>query len=185
MLAAQAYRGGQVMKRISTKKLTLTAILVSCAMILSYIEVLLPIPLPIPGIKLGLANIATLFALYSLGAGYATAITLLRVFLSALLFGNVASLIYSLAGGILALFFMITLKRLDAFSSIGVSVAGAVAHNAGQILAAAIIMKTAGIASYLPVLAITGTVAGVLIGIASGILIERTGKYVKEINRKH
>ena len=167
------------MKKIDTKKLTTLSILVSVAMILSYVESLVPPLVAVPGVKLGLSNIATVFALYTLGAPAAVTVSLLRVMLSSLLFGNFVSLIYSLSGAILALSFMVLLRRTAAFSSVGVSVVGGVAHNAGQIIAACIVMENAAISLYLPPLILSGTVAGVAIGIASGVLIKKTEKFLK------
>lgn len=161
-------------KRTSARKLTVLSLTVAVAMLLSYIEHLLPSFVPIPGIKLGLANIATVFALYTLGRGYAAYVTLVRVLLSALLFGNPLGAIYALSGAVLALLGMCLLSLVPLFSEIGVSTAGGVLHNIGQITAAAIVMRTAGlVVAYLPVMLIFGTIAGVCIGIASGLLIKR------------
>ena len=162
-----------------TKRLATLSILISVAMILSYVESLVPPLVAVPGVKLGLSNIATIFALYTLGAPAAVTVSLVRVFLSALLFGNFVSLIYSLSGAALALAFMILLRKVAAFSSVGVSVAGGVAHNAGQIIAACIVMENAAISIYLPPLIVSGTLAGVAIGAAAGILVKKTEKYLK------
>lgn len=160
--------------RSSARALATLSLLVAAAMLLSYVEHLLPGFVPIPGVKLGLANVATVFALYTLGRRYAVAVTLVRVLLSALLFGNAVGLIYSVSGAVLALLGMCVLKSLPLFSEIGVSVAGGVLHNAGQIVAAALVMKTAGlVAVYLPVLLVSGTVAGTAIGVASGLLLKQ------------
>ncbi|MBE6531931.1 MAG: Gx transporter family protein [Ruminococcaceae bacterium] len=164
--------------KIDTKKMTTLALLVSVAMILSYIESLVPAFVAVPGVKLGLSNIATVFALYTLGWPSAIAVSLVRVLLSALLFGNIPSLIFSIAGAALALASMIPLSRLNLFTSIGVSVVGAVCHNIGQVLAAIIVMKTSGIAYYLIPLLFSGTISGIVIGIVSGILVERIKKYL-------
>ena len=167
------------MKKFDTRRLCVLALSVSVAMILSYLESLIPVLIAVPGVKLGLANIATVFALYTLGWRSAVAVSLVRVCLSSLLFGNAVGLIYSLSGAVLSLAVMIALKALPFFSSVGVSVAGGVMHNAGQIIAAAIIMETAAIVSYLPVLIISGTVAGIVIGAAAGILVARTARHLK------
>lgn len=164
--------------KLDTKKMTTLALLVSVAMILSYIESLVPAFVAVPGVKLGLSNIATVFALYTLGWPSAIAVSVVRVLLSALLFGNIPSLVFSLAGAALALLAMIPLKRVDLFSSIGVSVVGAIFHNVGQVAAAAIVMKTIGVTYYLIPLLLSGTIAGVVIGIISGILVERIKKYL-------
>ena len=163
----------------NTKRLCVLAILVSLAMILSYLETLIPAFVAIPGIKLGLANVASIFALYTLGAPSAVAVSLVRVCLSSLLFGNATSLIYSLSGAIFSLLVMIFLKRLSKNSVVGVSAVGGVMHNAGQILAAAVILDTAELFGYLPVLIVSGVAFGIVIGIVAGLVISRVRKYVK------
>ena len=167
------------MKKIDTKKLATLSILISVAMILSYIESLVPPLVAVPGVKLGLSNIATVFALYTLGAPAAITVSVIRVLLSALLFGNFVSLIYSISGEALALAFMVLLRRVSVFSSVGVSVVGGVAHNAGQIIAACLVMENAAIAIYLPPLIISGTLAGVVIGVVSGLLVKKTERFLK------
>ena len=147
-------------------------LITALALVLSYLESLLP-PLGVPGVKLGLPNLAVVFALYRLGLRDACVISLVRVVLAALLFGNGAALAYSLAGAALSLALMGLLKKTGRFSSVGVSVAGGVAHNAGQIFVAMALLETARLAWYLPVLWVSGTVAGVLIGAVAGILVKR------------
>lgn len=164
--------------KLDTKKLTTFSLLVAVAMILSYIESLIPIFVAVPGVKLGLSNIATVFALYTLGWPAAISVSLVRVLLSALLFGNIPSLAFSFAGAVLALASMIPLSRINIFTSIGVSVVGAIMHNVGQITCAAIVMETLGVTYYLIPLFLSGTIAGVVIGIISGILVERIKKYL-------
>ena len=165
-------------KKLSTKKMVTLSALVAVAMILSYIEAMIPAFVAVPGVKMGLSNIATVFALYALGWPYAICVSVVRVFLSALLFGNFVSLIYSLSGAALALGLMILLKKLNSFSSVGVSVAGGVGHNAGQIIAACIVMENSAISLYLIPLVISGTLSGVVIGLVAGNLVERVKKYV-------
>lgn len=164
-----------------TKRLTSLSLLISVAMILSYIESLVPAFVAVPGIKVGLSNIATVFALYTVGAPGAVVVSLIRVVLSSLLFGNFAMMIYSLSGAAFALMFMIILKVADVFSEVGVSVAGGVMHNAGQVIAAAFMMENAGIVSYLVPLVISGTVAGVAVGLISALLIKRIGRYIRNL----
>ena len=159
--------------RPDTKRLTLLSVLVAVAMILSYVESLVPAFVAVPGVKMGLSNIATVFALYTLGPVAAISVSLVRVCLSALLFGNAASLIYSLFGAAFALLAMILLKRLSLFSAMGVSVAGGVFHNVGQILMAMWLLGTAELGYYLIVLAITGTVSGVFVGLCGGMAVKR------------
>ena len=164
---------------MKTKKLTTLSMLTAIALTIFMVEAQIPPLTPIPGIKMGLSNIATVFALYTLGWPYAICVSAVRVVLSALLFGNVVGLIYSLSGAALALLGMILLQRLNSFSSIGVSVAGGVLHNAGQIIAACIVMKTVGISVYFIPLVISGTISGVLIGVVSGMLVERIKKIIR------
>ena len=165
-------------KKLSTKQMVTLSALVAVAMILSYVESMIPAFVAVPGVKMGLSNIATVFALYSLGWPYAIIVSVVRVFLSSLLFGNFVSLIYSLSGAFLALGLMILLKKLDRFSTVGVSVAGGVGHNAGQIIAACIVMENAAISLYIIPLIISGTISGVLIGLVAGNLVERVKKYI-------
>ena len=164
---------------LDTKRMVTLSALIAVAMILSYVESMIPAFVAVPGVKMGLSNIATVFALYFLGWPYAICVSLVRVFLSALLFGNVVGLIYSLSGAALALLVMILLKNFDLFSNVGVSVAGGICHNAGQIIAACIVMKTSAISVYFIPLIISGTVSGVLIGVVSGMLVERLKKIIK------
>lgn len=165
--------------RLDTKRMVILSALIGVAMILSYIESLIPAFIAIPGARVGLSNIATVFALYMLGAPYAICVSVVRVLLSALLFGNFVSLIYSLSGAAVALLLMILIKRLGVFSTTGVSVIGGVGHNVGQIIAACVVMKNVGIAYYLIPLTITGTIAGIIIGIVAGVLVERIKNNIK------
>ena len=143
-------------------------------MVLAYVEVLLP-PLvnSIPGIKLGLPNIAIIFVLYRFGFGSAAAVSFVRICAVSLLFGNPMTFAYSVAGGALSLCVMALLKRSGWFSTVGVSVAGGVLHNVGQILMAMLLLGTAELGYYLIVLAITGTVSGILIGLCGGYAVRR------------
>ena len=159
-----------------TKKIALLGLTVSLAMIMSYIEVLFPLNFAVPGIKMGLANIVIVFVLYRMSLKDACIVSLIRVFLVALLFGNTMSLAYSLTGAVLSLALMALLKKTEKFSVVGVSISGGVMHNAGQILMAVILMGTAQIAYYLPVLIITGTVTGVGIGLVAALVIDRVKK---------
>lgn len=161
---------------MKAKRLALCGLLTALALVLSYLESLVPLgslSFFVPGVKLGLPNLAILFALYRLGFKEAAVISLVRVLLVSLLFGNVFSLAYSAAGAALALAVMGLLRRSGKFGTAGVSVAGAVAHNVGQILVAMAVLETGAIAAYLPVLLLTGTAAGVAIGLVSAVLIGR------------
>lgn len=164
--------------RISTKKIALCGVLTALAMIFSYIESVIPIPIPVPGIKLGVANIAVITILYVLGVKEAIVINLLRIVLTSLLFGNVNSFLFSISGAALSLAIMIIMKKLDFFSCIGVSVCGGVMHNIGQIIAAVFIMGSEAIVFYLPVLIVSGVFTGVVIGVVSGIVAKHVRKVV-------
>lgn len=163
----------------NTKRLVLLAMLTAVAMILSYVESLLP-SVGIPGVKMGLANIAVIFALFRFGWKEAAALSLVRVMLVSLLFGSVGAMLYSLAGAVLSLAVMALLRRTDRFSTVGVSVAGGVAHNAGQILMAMLILQTRQLLGYLPVLAVAGIGGGILTGLAAALLIRRIPEYEKK-----
>ena len=158
---------------MKTKKLTVLALSVALAMILSFIESQIPSFVPIPGVKIGLANIVVVFALYKLGWKEAAGISLLRVFLVSVLFGHVASFFYSIAGALLSFCGMALLKRTGLFSHIAVSVAGGVLHNVGQILMACILLETNIITYYLPVLILSGTLAGIVIGLLASVMVSR------------
>ncbi|MCR4601281.1 MAG: Gx transporter family protein [Clostridia bacterium] len=152
---------------------TLSAMMTSLALIFSYVEMLMPLNLGIPGIKLGLANLVVLMAIYRLGGGYGFAIDLARIFLSALLFGNVSAMLYSLAGGILSFAVMYLLYRTKLFSPIGVSLAGGVTHNIGQLTVAALVTETGKIFIYLPVLMTAGFVTGAILGVLAALIMKR------------
>ncbi len=162
-----------------TKRLASLALTISFAMVLSYIESRIPAFVAIPGIKVGLANIAVIFALYKFGAKEAVTISLLRVFLVSLLFGSPVSMIYSIAGATLSLSCMILLKKLTPLSEVGVSVCGGIMHNVGQITAASILLDTNVVIYYLPFLIVSGTVAGIVVGIVSALLVKRVNLRIK------
>lgn len=145
--------------------------LIALAFVFSYIEVLIPFNFGIPGVKLGLANIVILIALYTIGYKGSFVISCIRIVLVGFTFGNMFSILYSLAGGILSFIVMSLCKKSNKFSTIGVSVAGGITHNIGQIAVASIVLKTESLKYYLPILLVAGTVTGVLIGIlGSGML---------------
>lgn len=161
---------------MKASKIARYGLLTALALVLSYAESLLPSP-GVPGVKLGLPNLVIVFALYRLGTADAWALSLVRVLLVSVLFGNGASLAYSLAGAVLSLLVMCLMKQSGRFSETGVSVAGGVAHNAGQILVAVLLLETTRLAWYLPVLCVSGTVAGVLIGVVSALLVKRVPEF--------
>ena len=160
-----------------SKKITLSSLCLAAALMLSFIESLIP-PLitAVPGIKIGLANIAVIFALYCLGRKKAFLVSVLRVILSALLFGNMISFVYSMCGAVLSFAVMALLERFSPLSFLGVSICGAVVHNLGQIIAAVIIIGSGAILYYFPVLALSGVISGAVIGLLASIIISRFNK---------
>ena len=158
---------------MKTKQLTTGAILAALALALSYVEGMFPLPVPLPGFKLGLANIVTLFALYTLDAPSALAILLVRVLLGAMFAGNASALIYSLLGGFAAMAVMIALSRARGLSVYGVSIGGAAAHNIGQVAAAMLTLGNAAPTAYLPVLLVVAVFSGALTGLVCSVLLGR------------
>ena len=159
---------------VQTRKLAFIALLSSLALLLSYVEFLLPpIFVAVPGIKVGLPNVVILYVLYAFGIKHAVFVSFTRIFVSSLLFGNVMTLAYSVAGAVLSLLIMTLLTKIDKLSTVGVSVAGGVAHNLGQILVAMVLLDTPQIAYYMLVLAITGTLSGIFIGMCGAFVINR------------
>ena len=149
------------------------ALLVALAMTLSWLESMIPVSSAVPGMKLGLTNLVVVFALERMSVRDAAAISLVRVLLVSLTFGNAYSFAYSLAGAALSLFVMLLLKKTGRFSILGVSVAGGVSHNIGQILVAMAVLGTGRLLYYLPALLVSGVAAGTVIGIAGGITAQR------------
>lgn len=143
------------------------AMLVVLAMIFSYVESLIPINFGVPGMKLGIANLVTVTGIYFLALPEILLVVVMRVLLIGFMFGNGMSIIYSLAGGILSVLVMTLLKRAKGFSEVGVSIAGGIAHNIGQLIVAAIVVENMKLVYYLPALLIAGTITGCLIGMLS------------------
>ena len=160
--------------RYSTKRIAFLGLCTAVALIFAYVESLLP-PLiaSVPGIKLGLPNIAIIFILYRFGLWDAAAVSFVRIVIVALLFGNPMTFAYSAAGAVLSLLVMALLRRMNFLSVIGVSVAGGVCHNVGQILMAMLLLGTAELGYYMIVLAVTGTIAGIFVGLCGGFAVKR------------
>ncbi len=165
--------GRELVALRSTNRLTLYGVMTALALILSFVESQIPAFVAIPGMKVGLTNIVVLFALYAIDEKGALLINLVRILLVSLLFGSALSFGFSLAGGLLSYLVMILLKKTDRFGIVGVSVAGGVSHNIGQILVAMVVMNTKAIALYLPVLWATGVFSGILVGIIGGLVVKR------------
>lgn len=161
---------------MKSRKIAFLGLLIALAFVLSYVEMLLPINIGIPGAKVGLANLVIMVALYTIGERNAFILSVVRVVLVGLTFGNLAMMIYSLAGAMLSFVAMLIAKRIKLFSVTGVSVIGGVFHNLGQIIVAIIVLDTASLIYYFPFLVVVGTVSGIVIGIISGMIIERFRK---------
>lgn len=157
-----------------TKRFAILSIMIGLSLVLSYVDSLIPIVVTIPGIKLGLANIATIYVLYRLGIKEAIIVSILRVFLSALLFGTIVTLSYSIVGATLSLVIMIVFKRISSLHMITISILGAVMHNMGQIGVAMFIMSTKEIIYYLPILVITGVISGIGVGLLAILVLKYT-----------
>lgn len=149
------------------------ALFTALAMMFSYIEALFPINVGVPGAKLGIANLAIIFVLYSFGAKPAIAVNVLRIAMNGLLFSGIFGMLFSLAGGLLSIFTMIALKRTGLFSIIGVSIAGGVIHNVGQLLTAALLISNVRIFLYFPFLLFSGLISGTIIGVISLLVLRR------------
>ena len=161
----------------NVKKISFIGVIAALAIILSYVEMLIPpIYSAVPGVKVGLPNIAILLVLYRYGVKSAAAVSFVRLVITSALFGFSTTFFYSLAGAVLSLTVMALLKKSDKFSAVGVSIAGGVMHNLGQVAVAIIMLGTLEIGYYMFVLAISGTLAGVFIGIAGSFLYERLKK---------
>ena len=150
-------------QKISAKTVALLAMMIALALVFSYVETLIPINFGIPGVKLGLANLVIVAALYLIGGKEA--------FLVSVVFGNLASIMYSLAGGLLSLAVMLILKKTDKLSILAVSVLGGICHNIGQLIVAILVVENLKLIFYVPVLLISGFVTGLLIGIVSRVIL--------------
>ena len=160
-----------------TKRIAFLGLCTALAMILSYVETVLPPLWPaIPGIKMGLTNIVVLFLLYRFSWKEAALVSSVRLLAVALLFGNGMTFAYSFAGAFLSLLAMALLKKINWFSMIGVSIAGGILHNLGQIIVAIFFLETIEIGYYMIVLAVTGTIAGAFVGIAGAIFTKQLKK---------
>lgn len=163
--------------RPATKKIAVLGLATAVALILAYVEAMLP-PLfnAVPGIKIGLPNIIIVFVLYRFGLKEASIVSLVRMLAVSFMFGNMMALVYSLAGAFLSMLVMVVLKKLNFLSVVGVSVAGGVFHNVGQILTAMLLLGTAELGYYLIILTITGTLSGIFVGLCGAIIVQRIPK---------
>lgn len=155
-------------------KVAVFGVFTSLALILSYVELLIPINFGIPGMKLGLANLLVVILLYKGCPQDALLLSVIRILLSGLIFGNMFSIFYSLGGGLLSLAVMVFLKKTGQFTVAGISIGGGASHNVGQLLVAMFVVQTYQVGYYLPVLLIAGVITGAVIGILSAEVLKRT-----------
>lgn len=158
--------------RSSAGKVALYGLLIALAFVFSYIEAMIPMPVPIPGVKLGLANLVNVVGLYAVGAAGTAAVALVRIVLVGFTFGNPASMMYALSGGVFSMIVMILAKKSGWFAKTGVSILGGIFHNIGQLTMAMYVTQTAGVFTYLPVLLVTGVITGGVIGLLGGLIVE-------------
>lgn len=163
---------------MNSRKITFLGLFLALAFVLSYIEYMLPLNIGIPGAKVGIANLAVMVTLYTVGEKNAIALSIIRVVLVGLTFGNLSMMMYSLAGAALSLLAMMIAKKTGKFSICGVSVLGGVFHNVGQITVAIFVLETESLFYYLPFLIIVGTVSGVIIGLVSNLITVRVKKVI-------
>ncbi len=153
-----------------------SGVLIALALVFSYVEHLIPIPTPVPGIKIGLANLVSLTGLFFLHPAQIFIILVSRILLAGLMFGNMSTIIYSLAGGVVSFLIMYLFKRLKLFSALGISMLGGVFHNLAQLSVACILLSSTSLLMYLPVLIIAGVVSGLLIGTVTELVSKTVQK---------
>lgn len=161
---------------MKTKRIACLGLFIALAFVLSYVEYLLPLNIGIPGAKVGLANLVVMVALYTLGKKDAALLSVVRVVLVGFTFGNLAMMLYSMAGALLSFVVMLIAKRTKLFSITGVSVLGGVFHNVGQIIVAMFVLETASLLYYLPFLIVIGTISGIVIGVISSMITVRVDR---------
>ena len=154
----------------------MTGLLVALAMVLSFVETLIPVFAAVPGMKLGLTNLVVMVALLLFSPPRAFMVNMIRIVLVGFTFGNMFSMLYSAAGGLLSFAVMLVMLKSGKFSPVGISAVGGVAHNAGQIIVACFVLDTGMVFYYLPFLAISGIVAGIVIGVVSSLITVRLKK---------
>ncbi|MCD8223456.1 MAG: Gx transporter family protein [Clostridiales bacterium] len=163
-------------KQRKSARVALYGMLIALAFVFSWLEAMLPVVVPVPGVKLGLANLVTMVGLYTVGIIGTAGVSLARIILAGFTFGNASSMLYALAGGVVSLAVMALAKKANWFGRIGVSVLGGIFHNIGQLCVAAWVTRTAGVFVYLPALLAAGVITGALIGLLGGLVMERVGE---------
>lgn len=164
---------------MKNKKIAYLGMLIGLAFVFSYIETLIPFSFAVPGIKLGLANIVVVIALYILEVKEAFLLSVVRIILVGITFGNLSTMLYSLGGGLLSFLVMVIARKIRIFSMTGVSILGGVFHNIGQIIVAMLVLETKQLIYYLPVLLISGTITGFFVGLLGSMIIERVRKGIR------
>ena len=160
------------MRANKTQKLAFLGLFAALAILMAYIEAILPIQLGIPGVKLGIPNIVIIFVLYVWNAKNAFAISLVRILVIGLLFGNLYSILFSLAGALVSFFLMLLLKKCK-FSRLTVSIVGGVSHNVAQLFVASMVVKVYSVLYFLPIMIGAGILAGTAIGILSSLMVKK------------
>lgn len=163
---------------MKTTRITELGMLLSISLVLSYLESLLPVMIAVPGVKLGLANIITMLLLYHTNLRETFFFMTLRVVLAGLLFSGVSGIVYGFVGGVLCICIMSIVKRFSFFSIMGVSMTGAIFHNAGQIFVAVLVMENVHILYYLPVLCVSGTISGLIVGYLTYLILKGYNKMI-------
>lgn len=166
-------RTGMLLQNNRTSQIALRGLFVAAAMVLSWLEAQIPVFIAVPGMKIGLTNLVVLLALYRLSIKDAIILNVIRIILVGFSFGNLFSICYSLAGGLLSGLVMILLKRTDKFSITTVSLSGGIFHNVGQILVAMVVLENAAVLYYLPVLWLSGLAAGIVVGVIGAQLLKK------------
>ena len=156
-----------------TKRIALMGLLVAAAFVLSWLEHLIPISASVPGVKIGLANLVTVFALYKLRVHEAYFVSVLRVLLASFAFSGLFAGLYALSGALLSLTVMLLMKKIGVFSTVGISICGGVSHNLAQIALACIVSMTPSLVYYLPFLVLSGSLSGALIGLVGALAVKR------------
>ena len=154
--------------------------LIALAFVFSYVEAMIPLPVFVPGMKLGLANLVSVAGLYSVGLAGTALVAMVRIVLVGFTFGNTFSMLYGLAGGTASMEVMILARKSGWFSPVGVSILGGIFHNAGQLIIAAFVVRTTGVFVYFPALLASGVVTGTVIGLLGGWIVERIRPMIRQ-----
>lgn len=167
-------------KRNAGRRVALYGMLIALAFVFSYVEAMIPLPVFVPGMKLGLANLVSVVGLYSVGLAGTALVAMVRIVLVGFTFGNTFSMLYGLAGGTASMAVMILARKSGWFSPVGVSILGGIFHNAGQLIIAALVVRTTGVFVYFPALLASGVITGTVIGLLGGWIVERIRPMIRQ-----